>query len=305
MPGAYAHLTLANCLRETQRLESTPGFPVIAIRAVLEHFEYVELGAVSPDYPYLAIRDSKAARWADAMHYTNTGGMIRAGVELLRGLDVDKHLKELAWLLGYTSHVVADMTIHPVVELKVGTYDDNKGEHRVCEMNQDAYVFQRLNIGPLGLSNHLCNGIARCGTLNGLDDGIVSLWNAMMQRVHPEEYAANPPDIHKWHRGFVKVLSTISHGQQLMPLSRHVAAGIGLTYPAPDDVAPEFIDELHVPGGFLGYDLLFDRAVDNAFAEWGRVAASLFGVGDHSIAHLGEWNLDTGRNAFGHLVYWG
>ena len=305
MPGAYAHLTLVNCLRETQRLESIPGFSVAAIRAVLENFVYVELGAVSPDYPYLAIRDSNAARWADAMHYTNTGGMIRAGVELLRGLDVNKQLKGLAWLLGYTSHVVADMTIHPVVELKVGPYNDNKREHRICEMHQDAYVFQRLNIGPLGLSDHLRNGIARCGTSTGLDEDIVTLWDAMMQRVHAEEYSANLPDIHRWHRGFVNVLSKISHGQQLTPLSRHVAAGLGLTYPASDGVESEFIDELQVPGGHLGYDLLFDRAIDNACAEWGRVAASLFGAGDNSIAHLGEWNLDTGRDDIGHLVYWG
>lgn len=305
MPGAYAHMTLANCLRETSRLEAIPGFPADAIMAVLDYFEFVELGAVSPDYPYLVIGDSNAAKWADAMHYTDTGETIRVGIDLLKGLDGETKRKGLAWLLGYTSHVVADMTIHPVVELKVGPYNENKQAHRVCEMNQDAHVFKRLNIGPVGLSNHLRNGIARCGTSTGLDVDIVTLWSDMLSIVHPAEYASNPPDIQKWHRSFLAVLNMISRGQQLMPLARHVAIDAGLTYPAPTGVSREYLDGLEVPGGHLGYDALFEKAIANACAEWGVVAAGLFGKDNRYVARLGEWNLDTGRDATGNLVYWG
>lgn len=72
MPAAYAHITLVNILRETHRLQAIPGLPREAIAAVLDYFKFCELGAVSPDYPYLAIGDANTANWADLMHYEKT-----------------------------------------------------------------------------------------------------------------------------------------------------------------------------------------------------------------------------------------
>jgi len=86
MPGAYAHITLVNELKEPQRLEQIPGFPRYAISAVLKYFKFCELGAISPDYPYLTIGDEDAKRWADIMHYTRTGEMIHAGVKRLQAM---------------------------------------------------------------------------------------------------------------------------------------------------------------------------------------------------------------------------
>jgi len=57
--------------------------------------------------------------------------------------------------------VVADVTIHPILELKVGSYAEHKMGHRTCEMHQDAYIFQRLNLGDVGLSEHLVPLFAR------------------------------------------------------------------------------------------------------------------------------------------------
>lgn len=126
MPGAYAHITLVNMLREPKRLESIKSFPTDAISAILDYFKFCELGAVSPDYPYLALGDSNAKKWADEMHYTRTGSMIHAGVRLLKNMQGESKRKGLAWLLGYSAHVATDVTIHPVVELKVGDYDNHK-----------------------------------------------------------------------------------------------------------------------------------------------------------------------------------
>ena len=118
MPGAYAHLTLVNLIREPARLESH-NFPPAAIIAVLDYFRFCELGAISPDYPYLDIAHPDACQWADRMHYQKTGDMVKTGIDLIRKLDGTAQQKAFAWLLGYTSHVVTDVTIHPVVELKV------------------------------------------------------------------------------------------------------------------------------------------------------------------------------------------
>lgn len=54
MPGAYAHLTLVAIASEPDELEAA-GVPKDAIMALLDFAKYCELGAVSPDYPYLAM----------------------------------------------------------------------------------------------------------------------------------------------------------------------------------------------------------------------------------------------------------
>lgn len=314
MPGAYAHITLVNLLREPARLEAIPEFPSEAISAVLEYFRFTELGAVSPDYPYLAIGDGDAAKWADAMHYTNTGAMIQAGVDLLKEMDGEPKRKSLAWLFGYAAHVATDVTIHPIVELKVGKYAKNKTAHRKCEMHQDAYIFQRLNLGEVGLSEHLDSGIARCGepdNKRSLDGTIVTLWEEMLKRVHTVQYAINPPDIRKWHRGFMLVVDKIAEeGDRLLPLARHVAVDAGLTYPAASAIdKDEYINKLQVshppnPTEFLRYDEIFDRAVNNVGDIWGLVASGVFSADTRYLAQIGEWDMDTGRDTNDKLVFW-
>ena len=142
MSGAYTHITLQNEMREPSRLEAIPGFPTDAIIAVLDYFKFCELGAVSPDYPYLAVDDGAAAQWADTMHLIRSGEMIKAGIRRLRREEGEAQQKGLAWLLGYSGHVAADVTLHPVIAMKVGPYEENKTAHRVCEMHQDVYIFR-------------------------------------------------------------------------------------------------------------------------------------------------------------------
>jgi len=43
MPGAFAHITLVNMLKETRRLDALGGFPDTAKAAVLKYFKYCEL----------------------------------------------------------------------------------------------------------------------------------------------------------------------------------------------------------------------------------------------------------------------
>ncbi len=309
MPGAYAHLTLVNELKEPQRLERIPGFPREAITAILKYFKFCELGAVSPDYPYLVIGDGDAKKWADIMHYTRTGEVIHAGVRRLLALDGAARMKGLAWLLGFTAHVTTDVTIHPVVEMKVGKYQGNEKEHRICEMHQDAYVFQRLNLGEIGMSEHLDSGIATCRDAadpDMIDRDIVSLWTGMLQDVHPEEFTANPPDIDKWHGGFKFGIGKIAEeGGHLFPLARHVAMGLGLTYPGKADIDPQFIKRLATPAGRRNYDTIFNAAIGNVGNIWAVAASGAMPGAKADLARIGNWNLDTGRDENERLVFWG
>lgn len=305
MPGAYAHITLVNVLKEPQRLEAVSNFPRPAISAVLDHFMFCELGAVSPDYPYLCLGDKMAARWADAMHYDHTGETLHAGIRTVAKLLGEDRRKALAWLLGYTAHVGADVTIHPVVELKVGDYATNQKAHRTCEMHQDAYIFQRLGLGDVGLSEHLDSGIGKCGYNGILDSTIAAAWNDMLRAVHPDEYKKNPPDANKWHRGFTKVVDAIEEGNQLMPMARHLAAGCGLTYPAVGDIDDQYILGLSTPNGKMSYDDIFDAAVRNVSALWSTVARGVLNGDKAHLTQITNWNLDTGRDNKGKLVLWG
>ncbi|MEQ1488259.1 MAG: zinc dependent phospholipase C family protein [Methylotenera sp.] len=307
MPGAFAHITLVNELKEPRRLEAIAGFPVEAITAVLDFFKFCELGAVSPDYPYLTVGDGNAAVWADLMHYTKTGDMLKAGISAVSQLQGDNKRKAFAWLLGYAAHVATDVTIHPVVELKVGPYAQNKKDHRVCEMHQDAYIFQRLNLGQIGLSEHLDSGIWGCCQVNTdqLDAAVAQVWLQMLKEVHPDAFSSNLPDVNIWHQKFKKMVDKIAEeGDKLLPISRHIALDCGLTYPKLKQVQKQYIKSLKVPFGSMDYDDIFDKAIGSVAQVWGLVAKGVFANDNAYQTQIGNWNLDTGKDEAGNYAFW-
>jgi hypothetical protein len=175
-------------------------------------------------------------------------------------------------------------------------------------MNQDVYIFQRLNLGDIGLSDHLDSGIARCGDPDDpdqLDPDVTNLWQNMLQDVYPDEFESNPPDIHKWHRRFKLVVGEIaSSGNVLLPLARHVASGMGLVYPLADEVDMQYIEDLETPEGTIHFDDLFDKAVQGVEYVWGLVASGVLAGDDEYLEKIGNWNLDTGRDEDDQLVFW-
>lgn len=310
MPGAYAHITLANLMREPARLKQI-GFSDAASACVLDYLRYCELGAVSPDYPYLSVTEAGAAKWADLMHYERTGELLRAGIEGVKNLAGEERRRAFAWLLGYAAHVATDVTIHPVVELKVGPYAQNKKAHRVCEMHQDAYIFAKhMNLGEVGLCEHLTSGIARCivpGSPGRVDQTIRTLWEGILGKVHPDEATTNPPRVDQWHRGFDRMVNKIGEeGNRLMPIARHVAVNCGLTYPALAEVDhPEYITSLKVPGGNTQhYDEIFERAIESVGEAWSAVERAIFRQDAAAAGLFGSWNLDTGLDENNRLVFW-
>jgi hypothetical protein len=306
VPGAYAHLTLVNLIREPGRL-GNHGFTPEAIVPILDYFRFCELGAVSPDYPYLDISHRDAAPWADRMHYESTGDMIKAGIDQIRNLDGPSRQKAFSWLLGYASHVVTDVTIHPVVELKVGVYQENKGRHRICEMHQDAYIFQRLNLGEIGLAEHLDSGIWGCcdkPDSGKLDPVIVSAWQGMLKTCYPDLYQSNPPVVDNWHGSFKFIVDKAEEGGALPHFARHVAVNIGLTYPAVADIDSQYIQGLATPAGTMSYDRIFDWAMDNVLTVWSSIAAAVFENDSRYRTAIANWNLDTGKDNSGGYGFW-
>ena len=309
MAGTFAHITLVNIAKQPAMLEAGPGMSADAIASLLDWFKYCELGCVSPDYPYLSIGSNEPV-WADQMHsIEHSGDLVKAGVQAVNLLQGESRRKAFAWILGYAAHVITDATIHPVVQLKVGPYEQNKRAHRECEMHQDAYIFQRMNLGQVGLSDYLGSGICACSDVANaadLDPDISGIWRGMLQHCYPTRYVANTPDIDRWHRDFCAVVDGISkEGIKLMPIARHVAVDCGLTYPAPNEIDKNnYITSIEVPGCRMSYDDVFDKATRHVIEGWHLIADAVFGNDTRYQTAFGCWDLDTGCDPTGKIVLW-
>ena len=316
MPGSYAHLTMVGEARAKSELMKIDGFPREGITAAGQYLKFLELGAVSPDYPYLDIISTDSKKWADAMHYTHTGDTVYTAADMVKKIpDGDDKLKCLAWLMGFAAHVVGDMCIHPVIELKVGPYADNSTEHRRCEMHQDAFVFPRLGLGMPQTAGHIRATILKCGSTEDprkLNPAVKEVWERLLQTVHPELFKTDSPEIDTWHhKCYVILEKLLPTSSSLIPWARHVCDGIGLIYPETDKVDMGYIENLKVPaaGGSdhrMHYDDIFDFAVERIRLAWRDVLRHALGSEQLTAFRSGEWDLDTGRNKTdaNALVYW-
>jgi hypothetical protein len=305
MPGAYAHIAIVN---DAQKHTKTHKLRDETAAILGLYLKYVELGAVAPDYPYLALQKGQGM-WADNMHYTNTATLLRAGVAAVRELPHPQRQRATAWLMGFAAHMTTDMTIHPVVEARVGPYIDNKGEHRKCEMHQDAFIFPRiLGVGDTGLSEHLSTGIASCNSAadhDQLEETIYATWLAMLGAAYPAEVAIHAPDPSVWHCGFKDVLSVMAKANHLFPFARHAAAGLNIAYPKSDGVQDDYIFQLETPEGRMDYQEIFERARSNVLSVWSGIDFALLDGNSDFLDALEDWNLDNGRSqATQKHVFW-
>lgn len=310
MSGPYAHLALLQKLLDPDRLLIIFSASSEIPATLLEHKSYVMLGAVSPDYPNLAPQEGAGSHWADVMHCRRACEMIIAGIKLISGAKGAVRDKQLAWLLGYSAHLATDVTIHPVVEAKVGEYAENQLHHRICEMHQDSYVCQMMNLGEIGDSDNFGQIITECNAPSGrncLDLDIANLWNGMLKEVYPELYIVQPPEISAWHREFIARFEECrTTGSYLFPLAGAIAAKTGLRYPASSAVDQQFIAGLTVPADQpfrLNYEDIFCHAADNVALMW-RFITQHFEIEPSKMPKIGDWNLDTGRDEYNRLVYW-
>jgi hypothetical protein len=305
MPGAYSHLALVNLLRN--EIEDI-HLPREAVYDLHEHFRYCELGAISLDYPYLDSSSRNSKIWGDTMYDGNATQMIQHGITAVSGLRHEIKLKAFAWLIGYSAHVVADMIIQPTIELKAGPYHLNQKLHHLFELHQDAYSFQKLNLNGLSICKYLESGIGKCHALNDLykiDITIKNIWEHMLNHTYPEKFTRNPPNIDKWHEQFVTATKFAEEKYRMIPISRRVAINCGLRYPLKEEIDAEYIECLLTKQGNMHFDEIFEKTKKNIKLMWTSLTKSVFNNDRTGINNLANWNLDTGRDENGQLIYWG
>ena len=305
MPGGFVHITVA--AEAVGRLDGVAGLSGADKIAVAQFMPFVEVGSVGPDYPYLG----RQSEWADRMHYQATGEVICNGVRILRGYDpTPRRSRCLSWLLGFAAHVATDLTIHPVVQARVGSYADNKTAHRTCEMHQDAYIWPRRNLGELGLADYFRNNINHCSTEEGdLNSDLVDFWRESLQMTYPDYFVQDPPQLDNWNQGFKLIVDTIDDAGSFVSFTRHLLASVGAVYPRSDAVDSTFIENLETPDGRMHYDDIFARAVNSVVEVWSVIGEALHAAtpeeaGDR-LASIPNGNLDTGVSlGDGRTIYW-
>lgn len=320
MAGGYAHITLVKTIcGDADALDAIPSLTGNIKRALMFNLNYVELGAVSPDYPYLCLFDGNAAGWANAMHYWRTLDFVRNAVPLVWDMNFSKKdtWKCLAWLFGYTAHVVTDLTVHPVVNLKVGPYAENKRAHRVCELNQDVYIFDKLLGQEITQAEYIRDcGIRSCcdpASEDRLHPAVAELWKRCLPRVPGVRIDIEdglavptaPADPYDWHRHFVAMIDGFAEeGGRLPWLARHSAEAAGLVYPEVDGVDRQYIDSLATPEGLMPYDEVFRRAQENVKDAWGQLGMALGREDKPGEFALPNGCLDTGKDEADNMIYW-
>lgn len=320
MPGAYAHLTLSRVLSRTRFLETELDLPVDACKAILRYGKFCDMGAISPDYPYLKLGpgSKKAYRWSDIMHNrfdkpaleNRKANIFHNGIKILRQMEGPAKLKCFAWFAGYASHVGADVTVHPVINLKVGNYDDgNQKNHRICEMHQDSHIYTSKMRLRIGICEHIEEIIGTCTNQNNkLDDNINHFWTTLLEQTFPDENDENPPLINDWHDAVQFFIGNIAEeGNKLFPFARHLGVRSGLIYPEPDEVDnPKYIDSLSTPiGNDMSYNDIFNHTKTNIGQMWKIMADAVFKNGRKYLTRLGIWNLDSGKDENDDMVFWG
>jgi hypothetical protein len=296
MPGAFTHFAVVKSLRIHKLLVAIDGMTEEIALSLLEAYSYTDLGAVSPDLPYLAPLSASSAEWGNLLHHSRTVETVRTGVRLLPNLTPGtlEHKRAMAWLFGYAAHVVADMVSHPVVTRKVGPYEKNKARHRVCELNQDVYVFQKYFQDEVRNCEYLKRGVKTC-TKDGqpgrkLAPFLNDFWWTILRDVYPDEKTPIP---RRWFGQFVELIDRFAEeGRHFVSILRGYLEDKGLVYPSAPDLT--YVNELTSPYGTgITMDDLFARFQAETKAVWGQLAQAVT-QGKPEMIVLPDGDLDTG-----------
>jgi len=293
MAGAFTHMTIVE--------EAIKSFPVDqALGKILRaNRNFLTLGSVSPDIPYLAHLALEGPTWADIMHYNRANGIVINALHSLRTAKTKGKIwrYQLAWLLGFVGHLVADATIHPIVESIVGPYTDKdtRGNHRECEMIQDVMIFK--DVMNLELSAAEYTDFLKACIDHPSFDKVAFFWAA-----HAEVNCsmAGPFPTERIIKSYVKELDTAEGGNALARAFRHF--GIDYAYRTYSDItknSPELVkkyySDIQLPNGMTGSFLKhgFEYAARNLVAVWSKIERSLFST-ENISSIIPNWNLDTG-----------
>jgi hypothetical protein len=237
------------------------------------------------------------------MHYEKSGLFIENAMKILKALSGKKREKCLAWLMGYAAHLSSDTVVHPVVNRMVPPYNEDPVPHQFCEKHQDAFAFKRLNLGETTSAEYISATIKNCrSVLGAIDSDIEWFWTEILTKTFPGK---GIPKVSRWFRSYT-LLADKCGEEGGWPHIRAIAEWQGqaqLLQISSDQVLRKFIDNIPSPEGPVSYDQVLVRAISNTVDAWVALNESLCGrITNYPIFE--NWNLDTGKNEAGKLLFW-
>lgn len=316
MSAAYAHIAMVTKASNGDLMEREK-LDIRVMSAISRYFKYCELGSISPDYSYLAFWAKLTFQgneniWSDKMHYEKTGEFIHLGIDKIKEMpESDRKDKCMAWLFGYAAHMTTDTVIHPIVEKLVGEYATHKYKHRICEMCQDVYIFNKYDLGKITRCEYFDAGIKTCGSTFNLDSDIYELWNSILNSNYNELYEINTPNIHQWHFGFKNCIDMFADNGGIPVISRHTSSGDwfevtsektfkALAFSYPDklkkDDEDKYITKLFTPEGDMTYLKIFEKALKHVLEIWKFISDGIYSSSVEYKTKIKNWDMGTGRN---------
>lgn len=308
MAGTFTHFTACS-----SAISNRSALPADLRQLLNRHSEFLYLGAVSPDLPYLSFKTG-GVNWADVMHYEKTNAIAVYGHDALKKVWATKGIKEetqLVWLLGFVSHLVIDATIHPIVQAIVGPYAENKEAHRICEMTQDSLIFFEIKKMEVRYSE-FSDILKYCRESPHIED-LIGFWTEQTVKAHAEKHEEPSPGL--WLETYSDAIDVAEGGSGVVALFRHLETVREYTYSTREDIAANapdrlkrFYTDIKLPDGGMGSfrELGFNRAVANVTTAWNAFYNGL--TSDVVVANVTRnWNLDTGVDMGtrdGTVTYW-
>ncbi len=295
MAGAFTHFIICDVAKREKKIAD----PELK-RLLNRHSEFLFLGAASPDLPYLSLKTGHV-NWADLMHYEKTNSIAVNAHQALKSAWPAKTPADevkLVWLMGFASHLVADSTIHPIVQAIVGPYEQNKEEHRLCEMTQDSLIYHERKNTDIRYSE-FSSAIKFCGNSPHFD-GLVDFWTAQAVKTYPDKNEIPRPEL--WFKTYSEAIDTAEGGSGIVALFRHLGVGSGYIYKTRQEIfsrhSPQYekyFSKVSLPNGGSGMFSRegFDRAVHNVVDAWNKLYTGI-NTNVNVAAVIKNWNLDTG-----------
>lgn len=310
MAGTFTHLIISDFAKADKAAIGDDLWQLLN-----RHYSFLFLGSVSPDLPYLSFKTG-SINWADVMHYEKTNSNVQSGHKVLKESWADRTLVDeikLAWLLGYVSHLVIDATIHPIVQAIVGTYQEHKTEHRLCEMTQDPLLYYEKRNDDLKYDD-FSEMIRFCKESEHFD-ALMDFWANLLRGNYPEKGEDPHPSL--WFKTYSAAIDAAEGDNRLAAIFRHVGIETkGFIYRTKADIEQNYPQELtkyyaqvRLPNGNTGFFEKdgYERALINVATAWKKLYDGLSApVATAEV--IRNWNLDTGVDMDSPnqtVTYWG
>lgn len=303
MAAPYAHIVLVDRLCR-EKLDSVQNLTVSMRQALENCIPFCKLGAVSPDCPSL-VGNTGASGYCNVMHHLRTADFVCNGIPRIFNMNFSLADTRncIAWIFGYAAHLVVDLTIHPVVSRKFGDYaasSANRKVHRICELQQDVYLYHKLRGKDIHGSSFLeFSTLADCsvgGNINKLSPAVVNLWTYILLQYPPAEvkqYLRLPVTSLQpvnWYATYLNIF------QRIVNKGGSYAQKRGYAYPLFSALESKYLENLpRASGATISYESLFDIAMENVLKKWSELAAAFASDKPNpKLFTLLNANLDTG-----------